>query len=239
MGWKSIWARRQPSHTRPLTLAELIALDGFDGPRTISENVWTRRVYDFMRQTKLNRRHNICEVGCGGGAFLFPLYKKGYTKVAGIDFSARLVKICRNVMPLGNFMVSDACFLPFKAYSFDVVVCNSVWQYFPDLDHAREALREILRVLKPRSHGAILNVPNAQKKNTYLRRLKHELGEREFDRLYKNDQHLFYDPKWMGSIAKEYNLAYTISSDVIPGYIGSSLRFSFYFETPQIARSER
>ena len=139
------------------------------------------------------------------------------------------VEICRKVMPEGDFRICEANRLPFDAGVFDAVICNSVFQYFPDLSYAEEVLHEMLRVLSWDCKGAVLDINYAREKEQFEAARRRKLGDHEYERLYGNHPHLFYERSWFVALAKKYNLEHAISDQSIPGYINSDFRFNFYF----------
>lgn len=98
--------------------------------------------------------HRILDLGCGGGLMLFPLAPacEHYT---GVDFSPEAIAdLRRETQRLGmrnvtllEQSVDDASNL--EADSFDVVVLNTVIQYFPDTEYLTAVLDNALRALRP------------------------------------------------------------------------------------------
>ena len=87
--WHTLWnkkgvqARQQPS----LGLADLIAADGFDsGPGDFTVDSWRRFVQRIITHVGLKKADQCLEVGCGSGAFLWPLEQLGCA-ITGVDYS--------------------------------------------------------------------------------------------------------------------------------------------------------
>jgi len=101
------------------------------------------------------------DVGCGSGAMLIDLSKRGYETV-GVDISPAMVRTAtefslRSGLAETFMSVADIENLPFADKSFDLVICAGVVEY---LDQDDRALNEISRVLK--SNGtAFISVTNA------------------------------------------------------------------------------
>lgn len=91
----------------------------------------------------------ILNVGAGTGASAIPLLDAG-GQVTCLDFSPTLVRTGANNLPGARWIGGFAHVLPFQDASFDVVGANAALHQFRSV---REALREMLRVLKP---GGIL-----------------------------------------------------------------------------------
>lgn len=91
------------------------------------------------------------EVGCGTGFFLLNLKLAGVLDEGHVtDLSPGMVEVAvRNGASLGfdiSGRVADAESLPYPDDSFDLVVGHAVLHHIPDVT---QALREVLRVLKP------------------------------------------------------------------------------------------
>lgn len=89
------------------------------------------------------------DVGCGSGAMVFELCKRGYEAV-GADLSSSMVGSVRGLFATFGvskpfLCVADLEHLPFVDGCFDLVVCAGVVEY---LDRDEGAFREIARVLK-------------------------------------------------------------------------------------------
>jgi len=106
-------------------------------------------------------RGKALDVGCGSGAMLVDLTKRGF-EAFGVDISANMLKSARELSSkLGlrepPSLVADIENLPFAKGSFDLIICAGVVEYLTRDDRA---LSEISRVL--RSDGtAFITVTNA------------------------------------------------------------------------------
>ncbi|GAA2067288.1 class I SAM-dependent methyltransferase [Williamsia deligens] len=91
------------------------------------------------------------ELGCGTGFFLLNLMQSGVASSGSVtDLSPGMVKVAlRNAENLGldvDGRVADAETIPYDDNTFDLVVGHAVLHHIPDVE---QALREVLRVLKP------------------------------------------------------------------------------------------
>lgn len=94
-------------------------------------------------------RPRCVELGCGIGTFSEPLLEAHPAlQLTGIDISPRCVDLARSRLARfesAQFLVGDACELPFPAHSVDVVLGNSVLHHL-DLERT---LTDVHRVLRP------------------------------------------------------------------------------------------
>lgn len=97
---------------------------------------------------------NLLELGCGAGRIAMGMYELGYRHIVATDFSRAMVKEARRIAHLLGYriacQVADATCLPFPDESYDGVIFgfNGLMQ-IPSRAQRRQALQEILRVLKP------------------------------------------------------------------------------------------
>lgn len=228
--WRKVWERKAKSISASVTLANLLAADGFDtGTGIFPVNSWLEFVSRIMRRFNLKSGDRVLEVGCGAGAFLFPLYTRGID-VYGVDYSDNQIALCRRVMKGGIFKVGEANKLPFNDGSFDVVISNSVFQYFPDLKYAEEVVTEMDRVTKSRGCIGIFDVNDIEKKEGFIKTRKEKLGEKEYERLYGDLEHMFYSRAWFRRIAMRYGFECEIEDQSIEGYLNSFFRYNVFFK---------
>ncbi len=83
----------------------------------------------------------VLDVGCGNGLYHPRLAATG-ARVTGVDLSLGMLRAA----PAGWRVAARAESLPFRAASFEGVLCNHVLYHVPDVELA---LREIRRVLEP------------------------------------------------------------------------------------------
>lgn len=98
---------------------------------------------------------SILDVGCGEGFILENLRKnKIGQELVGIDASVHAIQIGKELHP-GLTLTSGSIYhLPFKADSFDLLICSEVLEH---LKYPEKALLELLRVTK---NNCIISVPH-------------------------------------------------------------------------------
>lgn len=115
--------------------------------------VGRRNILHNLIKSYVNKSHlRILDVGCGSGYTASSL--REYGQVWGIDFSEHSLKFCKENR-ISNICQGDACSLPFKDESFDLITVLDLLEH---LKEDKKGLDEIYRCLK--SGGiAIISVP--------------------------------------------------------------------------------
>jgi SAM-dependent methyltransferase len=140
---------------------------------------WDRRFLDLMAERwELARAASLADIGCGLAHWSRMLYRSlapGATLV-GVDrepgWVARAFPAFRQDYPGATarqirFLVGDACDLPLRSDSFDVVTCQTLLMHLAD---PRSALAEMVRIARP--GGLVLCVePNNLINALYLNSL--------------------------------------------------------------------
>lgn len=117
-------------------------------------------VSDRVRQILALKPKRVLEIGCGTGLLLFQIAPHCQAYV-GTDFSAvSLASIQTQLDPLNlpqvqllHRMATD--FTDIDAASFDVVILNSIVQYFPSADYLMQVLESAIQTVAP---GGVLFV---------------------------------------------------------------------------------
>jgi SAM-dependent methyltransferase len=101
----------------------------------------------YVRHTlRLTGNEDVLEVGANAGLLLAKI--KPYARtVTASDIS--LEALAKIVDPDIRTLVAEAIQQPFPDASFDVVICQGVYQLFPDLHYTELATLELVRVVKP------------------------------------------------------------------------------------------
>ncbi len=108
----------------------------------------------LLGEVKRLNPQSILDVGCGEGFTLERFRKVGIgRKLVGIDFLENAIQIGRGLHPELKLQQATIYDIPFKANSFDLVICNEVLEH---IDHPEKALAELERVTKS---NCIISVP--------------------------------------------------------------------------------
>jgi len=224
--WLDVWSNRKLDASKLSTLEQLLAVDGMDTIfGAMSEEAWLVYIQRISQLLGIScAEHSILEIGCGGGAFLYPFYEKGH-RIAGIDQSEALIKIARSYLPGGVF---STCFANgFSSKSADYVFSMGVFLYFPNLEYAQNVIQ------KMSSHAinaiAILDIPDYSKKKQAESERRAMMSPKEYQTKYEGLEHLYYEKDWFIQEVKKLNFSrYHIEDQLITGYKNAEHRFNVF-----------
>ena len=97
----------------------------------------------------------ILDFGCGYGRVLGELYKEGYDKLIGLDFSPAMIAAARAQYPEIAFEQIESLTIPLPDASVDGVLLFSVLTCIPTDEGQQELLKEVNRVL---NRGGLLYI---------------------------------------------------------------------------------
>jgi SAM-dependent methyltransferase len=224
--WKDIWNRRTWRGADAI-LAGLIEADGFDqGASRITVSSWERYTDQVSRWLKVERGNSIFDVGCGSGALLYPFYRSGH-KVGGIDYSEPLIAVARQTMERMDFSVEEAHELS-HVETYDFVISNSAFHYFPDLNYADIVFQKMIK--KAKKAVAVLEIPNNELKDESENARAAALPEGEYEKKYCGLHHLYYDKQWFEKTGLRYGCVVQILDQRIEDYGNNRFRFNAIFQ---------
>lgn len=224
--WKNIWEKRSLDSNYESVLAELIRLDGFDGKTgKIEIKAWLKYIEDIQKCIGIRDKDSVFEIGCGSGAFLYPFHTQGH-RVGGIDYSQALIEVAKS---LWNAPVEcqEAIQVPVLPL-FDIVLSNSVFFYFPDLDYAEQVIKRMIE--KSNRIIAILEIPDIKLYEVSEKMRRGVIGEEDYKIKYAGLEHLYYDRDWFISLGKKYGLETFIMNQSIDQYKNNDFRFNCIFK---------
>ncbi|MEK4457885.1 MULTISPECIES: methyltransferase domain-containing protein [unclassified Paenibacillus] len=225
--WRNIWSRTRQLPNADPNLQFLIDADGFNsGAGKISEEAWFTYVRHAASLMKIQPDDSLFEIGCGSGAFLYPFYKNGH-RVSGVDYSPSLIGIAGFVMPEMDFSVQEAAHVD-STRRFDIVLANSVFQYFPNLEYAEEVLRIMWE--KTNKMLVLLDLNDIQFADEALRIRKGSLSLGEYEKKYAGLEHLFYERNFAEKALKGKRFTINTSNQQINNYGNNKFRFNVVIE---------
>jgi SAM-dependent methyltransferase len=150
----------------------------------------------------------IVDFGCGYGRVLGELYKEGYDKLIGLDFSPAMIAAARAQYPEIAFEQIQSLTIPLPDASVDGVLLFSVLTCIPTDEGQRELLREVKRVL---SRGGLLYISDLWLQTDERNRARYERDEQKygiygvFD-LPEGVTVRHHDPKWIETLTEDFTM---------------------------------
>ena len=222
--WQNVWQERGAK----ASFLDPIKFDGFDlGPGKLCKKQVEFLAKKIKQSLNLNKNDVILEVGCGAGMTLGPI--SNFVKLAyGVDFADSLLTRAKGFYPELRLITGEANDLPFRDKMFDKVYSFSVFEYFPSLNYAEKAIKEMIRVLKIDGVIFIGDIPDQSKKKEILEfRAKIKIPEGFWRSSIKerlNHQH--YKVKLLKKLFMEKGFTCEFSQQDIPRYGYNSFRFN-------------
>ena len=136
----------------------------------INTQIRARIIFKELAIIEKEKSDKVLDIGCGDGIFPIELAKRGYS-VVGVDLNVKSVNYAKYFSKRSevkiDFLVGDACHLPFANESFDIILCSEVLEHIKDDEGA---IREIERVLK--QNGLLILTVPSDKASSYLRHVR-------------------------------------------------------------------
>lgn len=223
--WHRVWSNRQLSDTTEGTILEkLISIDGFDSPLGLmAENDWREYVKMFAVRVGLTSGDSIFEVGCGGGAFLYPFYESGH-EIRGIDYSEELIRVAQSAMPKKKDFLKVAEASSCKSDpNEDIVIANHVIHYFPSIDYTFDVLTTMLR--KASKAVAVSGIPDNQLRTNSEAARRGLLSKEEYELKYKGLDILYFEKSWFEDLAGDNGFTATFFEHSMPGFAQNPFRY--------------
>ena len=207
--WLKIWEKKG----RELKSSKLENLINANGHNTrfgqFKKKNWNRYIKSIFKSIKVKKGSEILEYGCGAGAFLSYWYGKKY-HLSGIDYSKTLINKGKKYFPRINFKTGEISKLESFNKKFDLIFSHSVFQYFKNYKYAENLILKMLTKLNTNGCICILDIPDKERENLYIKRLKKEMGLKEYKKKYKKIKHLFYKKIFFKNLAQKNDLKFKI-----------------------------
>lgn len=231
--WKDIWEKRSLdknsliNKTKEEIFFELKKTDGFD----ISNNGLT--IEDLLQQYKIviekyksffgNKNiESLFEVGCGCGANLY-LFEQDGIRTGGIDYSKTLSDIAKIILKSKDIICDEAKNLTIVS-KYDVLLSNSVFSYFYDLNYSYSVLEKMF--YKANNAVFIQEIYDSDKEKEFMDyRIK---NVEDYENKYKNLPKLFYPKKFFIDFAEKNNMYIEIVNSNMTSYWNYPFIFDCY-----------
>ena len=168
------------------------------------------------------RIENVYEIGCGSGVNLY-MFRNRNIKGGGCDYSQSMIETARENVPDFDFVCCEATAADtFPKY--DVVMSESVFQYFDSLDYAEKVLRKMIEKSKK-----LVYVGEVHDKIYEEQLMEHRRKTiDDYDIRYKGLSKLFFEKSWFEAIAGEYGRSIHFEEVNNPEYINGKYLFNCY-----------
>ena len=164
-------------------------------------NAW-KEMYQKIGTFSADGIRSVYEVGCGSGVnlFLFQNRMRKNIRLGGIDYSDSLLNIARRIICSKDLICGDANDVD-ETEKYDLVMSDSVFQYFEGLDYAETVLRKML--LKANKLVYIGELHDSSMKEKWLESRRKSMEN--YDKIYEGLPKMFYSREWISHIAEDYN----------------------------------
>jgi trans-aconitate methyltransferase len=220
-----MWTEREVNEEDLCSLGRLMEAGGVNGFGEMAEEAWSDYVNRIADGLGMEPGQSVLEVGCGAGALLFVLTKRGL-RISGIDYSSTQIERARKVLPQGSFACLEATALPPEPRQ-DYALANGVFMYMPDLDYAAEALGRMLAAA--RRGAAVLDVPDLATREACEAARRRALDPEEHARRYTGLDHLYIARDWLPARAAEHGWRTEIKDQDFRGHPLSPFRYNAFF----------
>jgi ubiquinone/menaquinone biosynthesis C-methylase UbiE len=138
-----------PPATDTTTETERLFFDRFVGDHgdfnPFTDRGWRTLASRFRAMALPPAGAGLLDLGCGTGQSR-RVYEGTFGHYTGVDLSPAAIAAARVAFPADEWVVGNACVLPFPDDRFDVVAFSSLLHHIPNFP---DAVREGFRVLKP------------------------------------------------------------------------------------------
>ncbi len=186
-------------------------------------NGWLK-FFDRMNELTEGKTNSVYEVGCGSGVNLFMLKNRiPGVVLAGCDYSNAMVKSVSAVIGTGEYVCCPADQITTEP-RYDVVMAESVFQYFESPEYAENVLRKMIEKSNLLTYlGEIHNKEYETELMEYRRRTIADYEER-----YKGLSKLFLRKERITEIAEEYGRKILFTEIDNPEYLNGKYEFNCY-----------
>ena len=167
--------------------------------RPWSRNLWTLLSEDLLgKLNPIGTDNSLLDIGCGNG-HLLSLLAQSFDKVSGTDYADSMIEHAKINLSNGDFTVAEASSLPFDKNSFSHVLCYSIFHYFPNINYAKKAIREMIRVTRSRGVIIIGDVLDVDFQSEIVNKSDKEI-ESKIPLIHRYSEWMFFDLSLLSEI---------------------------------------
>lgn len=159
--------------------------------------------------------NTVFEVGCGSGANLY-LLKNRNLEIGGVDYSEVFVRVANEILGKHTVDIGEAIDINTDE-KFDIVLCDSVFAYFPDEEYGARVLEKMYA--KAQTMVIISEIFDKDLEDECNRHRKAMIEN--YDEKYEGLDKIFYSKDFFIRFAKEHNCRIEFS-DVTNEYYWNS-----------------
>ena len=236
--WYKIWSGKDHASVKIdkdefVSYCALKKADGFDVAVDNEEKYFMNfykgflNSYEKMKElTGKDSFNSLFEVGCGSGVNLYLLKTRlnDGAYIGGLDYSEEMINLAKRIIPEVKLIYGDAINLPGEPKA-DLVLADSVFQYFDSLDYAKETLKKMLD--KANDLVFLGEIHNADLHDEWLDNRRKTIAN--YDERYKGLNKLFFSKSWLEDIAKEKGRKIYFEDIHNEEYLNSKYIFNVYF----------
>lgn len=234
--WETIWNNKESvtesDHKDEFQrFCELKKANGFD-VAVENEDSYFRNFYqgwiDFYNKiTELigSDFHSVYEVGCGSGVnlFMFKNRMSEKSKWGGCDYSSSMVNSARISTGCNDFVCCGADEITVQE-KYDIVMAESVFQYFETQEYAESVLRKMIQKSNRLTYLGEIHDKRYEAELIDYRRRTIENYEEKYEGLSK----LFLSREWIENFAKEYDKKILFTDVDNPDYLNGKYEFNCF-----------
>ena len=233
--WQEIWSGKQvvtqdDRKNEFDRFCELKKANGFDVAVEDGEsyyryfyNEWLE-FFDKITELAGGDIKSVFEIGCGSGVNLYMfLNRKNECQVGGVDYSASMIESAKIATGSDNFYCCGADDITVEP-KYDIVMSESVFQYFDSLEYAESVLRKMIEKSRKLTYLGEIHNAEFEKELMDKRRKTFENYEEKYKGLSKR----FYEKGWIEKIAGEYGKKVYFTDVNNADYINGKYIFNCY-----------
>ena len=169
----------------------------------------------ISKKIELKKRNSLCDFGSGNGGILYYLIKRyDLSKCYSLEISQNYLNFQKKFIPKTKFIKIDFSSIKnlkkIKDQSVDIVVVNSVAQYFYSNDYCKNVLKELYRITSDKLF--IYDIKNIKLKNEYISSIskRKRMKITDYKKLYKKTPLRFYSKDFFSKYCKKNNIKFNI-----------------------------
>ena len=234
--WKEIWKGKKivsdgSGEDEFARFIELKKANGFDvaveDEKRYFEAFYNEWMAFYRKVSELtdNDLQSVYEVGCGSGVNLFLFQNRGVSEIGGCDYSDSMVESAKLATHAADLKCCGAIDIETEP-KYDLVMAESVFQYFESEDYAETVLGKMLG--KSKKLVYLGEIHDAAHKEELMEHRRSMIED--YDRKYEGLDKLFLRKDWLEGIAASYGRRVIYTPVNNPEYLNASYVFNCFIK---------